>query len=180
MKFKSKVTIIQLRQVVKHHISTTHPFRKTIAYHLLFPAITLKSLISISLIKAQSNTKVKPKLVFVDQGYRKHNVNDENITIHIDKPRRGKIPIQLWKKMKHRTAIEPVIRHLKRGFGLGRNLLSSVDGNSMNTLLSAAEYSFKKILKFLKLLWDYFSEQFSPCFCLSLGFIFLLTLFLFF
>ncbi|MEG2809381.1 MAG: transposase [Akkermansia sp.] len=51
------------------------------------------------------------------------------------------------KKLKHRSAIEPVIGHLKSDCRLERNYLTGEEGNAINAILSAAGYNFRKLLK---------------------------------
>lgn len=43
--------------------------------------------------------------------------------IHVDRRRRGNIPRNTWRWMKHRAAIEPTLGHLKDNKRLDRNRL---------------------------------------------------------
>jgi IS5 family transposase len=98
----------------------------------------------------------KTESVFVDRGYRGHDYGEE-ISVHVDKVRRGRTAKSLWKWMKRRAAVEPSIGHLKSGHRLGRNYLAGKDGDSLNAVLSAAGMNFGKLLKhaavFLSLLF---------------------------
>ena len=50
------------------------------------------------------------------------------------------------KNFGRRSAIEPVIGHLKHGFRLARNYLKGTIGDAINLLLAAAAFNFKKWL----------------------------------
>ena len=106
-----------------------------------FDGHTLKE----TLQKAEQNTNVPIKEVYVDRGYKGHGC-DENI-VTIDRERKGSLTRRIWKKLKHRSAIEPVIGHLKSDCRLERNYLSGEEGNAINAILSAAGYNFRKLLK---------------------------------
>ena len=84
--------------------------------------------------------------VHVDLGYRGHDYAG-NATVHVDKRQRGRTPKALWKRMKHRAAVEPSIGHLKNEHRLERNRLKGVAGNAINAILSAAEMNFHKLLR---------------------------------
>ena len=53
---------------------------------------------------------------------------------------------QQRKRHGRRAAIEPVISHLKFDYGLIRNFLKGTQGDSMNLLLSAAAFNFKRVM----------------------------------
>ena len=84
--------------------------------------------------------------VHVDLGYRGHDYAG-NATVHVDKRQRGRTPKALWKRMKHRAAVEPSIGHLKNEHRLERNRLKGVAGNAINAILSAAAMNFHKLLR---------------------------------
>jgi len=102
--------------------------------------------VQLAQIKRLSGAEVKH--VYVDQGYRGHG-HEGAQTIHVDKRRRAETPRALWKRMKRRSAIEPVIGHEKSDHRLERNRLKGERGDALNALLSAAAYNFKKLLRFL-------------------------------
>jgi len=51
------------------------------------------------------------------------------------------------KQLKQRSAIEPVIEHLKSSHRLSRSYLSGVFGENINVMLAAAGYNFKQLLR---------------------------------
>ena len=55
--------------------------------------------------------------------------------------------------MKRRSAVEPVIGHLKSGHRMNRNYLAHEQGDAINPTLAAVGYNFRIILKWIKALW---------------------------
>jgi len=88
----------------------------------------------------------KVKEVHVDMGYRGHDYKGA-ATIHVDKRKRGRTPQTLWRRMKHRAAVEPSIGHLKAEHRLERNRLKGVAGNAINAVLAAAAMNFQKLMR---------------------------------
>ena len=58
--------------------------------------------------------------------------------------------------MKRRSAVEPVIGHLKDGHRMDRNRLAHAQGDAINPILAAAGYNFRLILKWIRLLLSLF------------------------
>ena len=48
--------------------------------------------------------------------------------------------------MKRRSAVEPVIGHLKGEHRMGRNHLAHAAGDAINAVLAAAGYNFRRLL----------------------------------
>jgi hypothetical protein len=90
-------------------------------------------------------TKGQVKEVYADMGYRGHNHKGKE-TIHVDRRRRGNIGRRLWKRMKHRAAVEPTTGHCKNEHRMERNRLWAQAGDAVNALLSAASMNFGKLL----------------------------------
>ena len=51
---------------------------------------------------------------------------------------------------KRRSAVEPIISHLKKDHLMSRNRLSGKEGDEFNPILSGAAFNLKKILNFIK------------------------------
>jgi IS5 family transposase len=49
------------------------------------------------------------------------------------------------RELRRRSAVEPVIGHLKADHGMGRNILAHVAGGA-NAVLAAAGYNFRRLL----------------------------------
>ena len=93
------------------------------------------------------------KTATVDRGYRgKQMVGDTQINIP-KPPLKKDTPYQRRKKRKHhrrRAAIEPIISHLKADHRVARNFLKGQSGDSINFMMAAAGFNFKKLMKKLK------------------------------
>jgi len=89
----------------------------------------------------------RPEHVFADRGYRGHGYEGENVTVHVDKERRGATAKSLWRWMKRRAAVEPSIGHLKQEHRMDRNRLRGKCGDAMNAILSAAGMNFRKLIR---------------------------------
>ena len=94
-------------------------------------------------------TGCEVKRICVDRGYRgkRHHPLGKEVFI-AGRVRRGSPP-WLKKLLKRRSAIEPVIGHLKREYGLGRNLLKGVLGDQMNPLLAASAFNIQKSMRLI-------------------------------
>ena len=58
------------------------------------------------------------------------------------------------RQMRRRSAVEPVIGHIKNEHRMGRNYLAHTQGDAINAILAAAGYNFSLLLRWLKaLLW---------------------------
>lgn len=97
--------------------------------------------------KVEELLNVSLKEVYVDRGYKGHGCSPD--IVHIDKERRGKTPMSLWKKLKRRARIEPVIGHLKSQHRMERNYLGGELGDKLNAVLSGAGFNLRKLLKLL-------------------------------
>jgi IS5 family transposase len=86
------------------------------------------------------------KEVHVDMGYRGHDYKGK-AAIHVDKRQRGRTAQSLWRRMKHRAAVEPSIGHLKAEHRLERNRLKGTAGNAVNAVLAAAAMNFQKLMR---------------------------------
>jgi IS5 family transposase len=58
------------------------------------------------------------------------------------------------RQMRRRSAVEPVIGHIKNEHRMGRNYLAHNQGDAINAILAAAGYNFSLLLRWLKtFLW---------------------------
>ena len=92
---------------------------------------------------------VRVKKAFVDKGYKGHGVTQSQI--FISGQRRG-VNKHLARQIKRRQAIEPHIGHLKNKVKLGLCRLKGAVGDRINTVLSAASYNLRMVLRHLRLL----------------------------
>lgn len=109
-----------------------------------YDGATLKA----SIEHAQHNSVAKIKNAFVDRGYRGNKHHPSDVAVFISG--RKNLPRPLKKLLKARSAIEPVIGHLKQEHRLGRNYLLGKAGDFINAVLSGCAFNLKKILNFIK------------------------------
>jgi IS5 family transposase len=109
--------------------------------------------VSSTIQQIQRITKVIPKNIYVDGGYKGHdyenagNTDETKSKVFVDTVRKGDTDEILWKKMKRRARIEPIIGHLKARYGMGRCSLKGSKGDNVNAILSGAAMNLKKLLK---------------------------------
>ncbi len=102
---------------------------------------------------------VVAKRVFVDRGYRGHNVGEiSNTQVYIAGQRRG-VGRVIRRKLKRRSAIEPIIGHMKSEGLMDRNWLKGSDGDRIHAQLCGAGQNLRMILKKLRLLWPWISGR---------------------
>ena len=87
-----------------------------------------------------------------DKGYRGHNAPpDYKFRVFIAGQRRRMTP-KIKRQTRRRSAIEPVIGHMKAEHRMDRNYLWYRQGDAINAVLAAAGYNFSLLLRWLKLL----------------------------
>ena len=110
-------------------------------------------------------TSVTPKRAHVDKGYRGHKQN-----LHTPDPTSGLPARPPWRvfisgrkalkphlkaELKRRSAIEPVIGHMKADHRMAKNHLKGTNGDRFNVKMAAIGFNFRRILKWLEasVLW---------------------------
>ena len=92
----------------------------------------------------------RPEVAICDRGYRGKSIID-GTTIEIPKnPGKGATTYQKQKarkRFRRRAGIEPIIGHLKSDYRLMRNYLKGSLGDSINLMLAAAAFNFKKLMR---------------------------------
>ncbi|BAJ83050.1 putative transposase for insertion sequence element (plasmid) [Acidiphilium multivorum AIU301] len=86
--------------------------------------------------------------VAVARAYRGHGVEAEGRRIFISRQKRGITPT-IRRELRRRTAIEPVIGHMKTNGHLGRNFLLGVDGDAINAVLAGAGHNLRLLRRWL-------------------------------
>ena len=91
--------------------------------------------------------------ILTDKGYRGHNTPpDYKFRVFISGQKRGVTP-KIKRQLRRRSAIEPVIGHLKAEHRLGRNYLWNRRGDAANAILAAVGYNFRRLIRWLSTLW---------------------------
>src|SRR5712672_760306 len=98
----------------------------------------------------QRLTRRQIERAYVDKGYRGHDAPKPR-SAFISGQKRGVFGI-IKRELRRRSAIEPVIGHMKAEGHLGRCYLKGRDGDAANTILTAVGYNFRRILAWLRAL----------------------------
>src|ERR1700730_8930175 len=85
---------------------------------------------------------------YVDKGYRGHDAANPR-RVFISGQKRGVFGV-IRRELRRRSAIEPVIGHLKAEGHLGRCYLKGRAGDAANAILSAVGYNFRRVLAWLR------------------------------
>ncbi len=90
--------------------------------------------------------------IVADRGYRGHNAPPEyQFKVFISGQKR-RVTEQIKRELRRRSAVEPVIGHLKSDHRTDRNQLAHAAGDAINAVLAAAGYNFRRLLAWLALL----------------------------
>lgn len=86
---------------------------------------------------------------YVDKGYRGHEAPNPR-SVFISGQKRGVFGA-IKRELKRRSAVEPVIGHMKSEGHLGRCYLKGRAGDAANATLSAVGYNFRRVLAWLRI-----------------------------
>jgi transposase, IS5 family len=90
--------------------------------------------------------------ILADKGYRGHNAPpDYKFRVFTSGQKRRMTP-KIKRELRRRSAVEPVIGHLKSEHRMGRNYLWHRQGDAINAILAAAGYNFRRLIRWLRLL----------------------------
>jgi transposase, IS5 family len=98
----------------------------------------------------QKLTGCEIERAYVDKGYRGHDAPNPR-RVFISGQKRG-VFSAIKRELRRRSAIEPVIGHMKAEGHLDRCYLKGRAGDAANAILTAAGYNFRRILAWLRLL----------------------------
>jgi transposase, IS5 family len=96
-------------------------------------------------------TGVTALRAYVDLGYRGHNYKGK-AEVFLPRDRSVTSPA-IKKERRRRSAIEPIIGHLKSDGLLERNRLKGADGDAINAILCAIGHNMRLLAAWLKVLW---------------------------
>lgn len=87
--------------------------------------------------------------LIADKGYRGHNAPPGwRRTVYISGQKRG-VTAVIRRELRRRTAVEPVIGHVKAEHRMGRNYLIGRHGDAANAILAAVGYNFRRLIAWL-------------------------------
>jgi IS5 family transposase len=87
-----------------------------------------------------------------DKGYRGHNAPPEYKFRVFTSGQKRRVTPKIKRELRRRSAVEPVIGHLKSEHRMGRNYFWHREGDAANAVLAAAGYNFRRLLRWLSLL----------------------------
>jgi transposase, IS5 family len=102
--------------------------------------------LSESIKQVERVNQIKVKAIAADMGYRGHNYQGE-AEVHIVNRYRKKVKRSIRQIWKRRSAVEPIIGHMKSDHSLKRNQLKGKRGDQMNVILSGCGFNIRKLLK---------------------------------
>ena len=90
--------------------------------------------------------------IVADAGYRGHNApKGQGLSVFTSGQKRG-VTEKIKRELRRRSAVEPVIGHLKSDHRMDRNYLKGRTGDAMNALLATIGYNFSLLLAWINLL----------------------------
>jgi IS5 family transposase len=94
--------------------------------------------------------------IVADRGYRGHNAPPGyQFKVYIS-GQKQRVTEQIKRELRRRSAVEPVIGHLKSDHRMDRNHLAHAAGDAINAVLAAAGYNFRRLLAWLAFLLSAF------------------------
>ena len=97
----------------------------------------------------QRSTGVTLARILADAGYRGHNAPPPYRFKVYTTGQKRRMTDHIRRELKRRSAIEPVIGHLKSDHRMDRNYLALPLGAAVNPVLAAAGYNFRRLLAWL-------------------------------
>ena len=98
--------------------------------------------------------------IVADAGYRGHNAPTSKVfKVHVAGQKRG-LTAAIKRAFRRRSAIEPVIGHLKNEHRMNRNYLAGTHGDAANAVLAAAGFNFRLLILWLRFLCAWISAAF--------------------
>ena len=105
-----------------------------------------------ALEQAVQITGITPGNAYCDKGYKGAPKELNGTTVHLANKRKNSMKPKEWAWYKRRSAIEPIIGHLKSDNRMDRNYLKGREGDKINAILAGCGYNLRKLLKLL-LFW---------------------------
>lgn len=84
-----------------------------------------------------------PQNAYCDKGYKGNPKQIGATAIHLPDRRRSSMKPSEWHWLRRRSAIEPVIGHMKENHRMDRNYLKRTDGDKMNSILAVCSFNLQ-------------------------------------
>ncbi|MFL6256302.1 MAG: IS5 family transposase [Pyrinomonadaceae bacterium] len=101
-----------------------------------------------ALSQVERTTEVRPQAAFVDRGFKGTTHHPAGVAVYVSG--RKRLTRTLKALLRRRSAIEPVIGHLKGEHKLERNHLLGQEGDRINALLTGCGFNLRKLWRFFK------------------------------
>jgi IS5 family transposase len=101
-----------------------------------------------ALKQVERTTEVRPEVAFVDRGFKGAAHHPGGVAVYVSG--RKRLTRTLKSLLRRRSAIEPVIGHLKQEHGMQRNHLLGQEGDRINALLTGCGFNLRKLWHFFK------------------------------
>lgn len=91
-----------------------------------------------------------PDVVLSDRGYRKTNAREGTTVLtpyDVDRSKDDNLKRRLIRRLRYRSAVEPVIGHLKSDHRLCRNFPKGWIGDEINVMMAAVGFNFRRLLR---------------------------------
>ncbi|CDM56852.1 IS5 family transposase [Rhizobium sp. T136] len=88
--------------------------------------------------------------ILADAGYRGHNAPESHKLRVFTSGQKRRLTPAIKRQMRRRSAVEPVIGHLKSEHRMDRNYLAGEQGHAVNAVLAAAGYNFSLLLRWFR------------------------------
>jgi IS5 family transposase len=90
--------------------------------------------------------------VIADAGYRGHNAPPGHRLRVYTAGQKRRVTERIKRELRRRSAVEPVIGHLKAEHRMDRNYLAGRTGDAINPILAAIGYNFRLLITWLAVL----------------------------
>lgn len=111
-----------------------------------------------ALDQAEAIVGWRPQHAYCDKGYRGNSTILNNTRIHVTHKKKKSMKPSEWQWYRRRSAIEPIIGHVKHDHRMDRNYLKGEEGDKINAILAGCGFNIRKLLRAI-LLWV-FKERF--------------------
>jgi transposase, IS5 family len=99
-----------------------------------------------ALEQVERTTAVRPEVAFVDRGFKGAAHHPADVAVYLSG--RKRLSRTLKALLRGRSAIEPVIGHLKHDHRMERNHLLGQEGDRVNALLTGCGFNLRKLWRF--------------------------------
>jgi IS5 family transposase len=97
-----------------------------------------------------------PQNAYCDKGHKGNPKRIGETAIHLANRRKSSMKPSEWRWFRRRSAIEPVIGHMKEDHRMDRNYLKGTQGDKMNVILAGCGFNLRKLLR--AFMWLLFKE----------------------